>query len=148
MKKSQKIILAFLAVILLVAASGLAAKKYVDQKAAKEERIVVTSNALAEIFAKLNIDLVGVPKTKAALPKRYQKLPTVGSPMAPSLEKIAVLNPSQVYAVSTLKSQYSAAFKKQAIPVTFLKLDSVDQLETSVKSLGNKYQRQNEANNF
>ena len=50
MKKSQKIILAFLGLILVVAASGLVAKKYVDQKAAKQERVVVTSNALAEIF--------------------------------------------------------------------------------------------------
>lgn len=119
MKKSQKIILAFLGLILVVAASGLVAKKYVDQKAAKQERVVVTSNALAEIFAKLDINLVGVPKTKAALPKRYQNVAKVGSPMAPSLEKIAELNPSQVYAVSTLKSKYSDAFKKQAIPVTF-----------------------------
>ena len=31
MKKSQKIILAFLGLILVVAASGLVAKKYVDQ---------------------------------------------------------------------------------------------------------------------
>lgn len=148
MKKSQKIILAFLGLILVVAASGLVAKKYVDQKAAKQERVVVTSNALAEIFAKLDINLVGVPKTKATLPKRYQNVAKVGSPMAPSLEKIAELNPSQVYAVSTLKSKYSAAFKKQAIPVTFLKLDSVGQLEASVKSLGNKYQKQKEANRF
>lgn len=134
-------------VVLLVLICGLAigAKHFMPQKPKKTGRIVVTTTALAEIFNKLDLPLVGVPKTANQLPKRYQDVTTVGGAMDPNVEKIAALKPTEVYAVSTLKEQYNQAFKKQKVKLTYLKLDSVAQLKTSLTSLGNKYQRQSQA---
>lgn len=143
---SRKKLTAILGVILIVlVASAFAAKHYIDQKVADNERIVATTDAIAEIFDKLDLNLVGVPTTQAQLPSRYQKTPRIGSPMQPSVEKIASLNPTKVYAVSTLKDQYNESFKEQGVKPIYLQLDSVNQLKSTLKKLGNEYYRQNQA---
>ncbi|WP_240408298.1 ABC transporter substrate-binding protein, partial [Lactobacillus crispatus] len=58
---------------------------------------------------------------------------------------IAALNPTRVYAVSTLKDQYDQSFKEQGVKVTYLKLDSVADLEATLSSLGKQYYRQRQA---
>lgn len=147
MKSHKKILISGLVIFLLIViGTAIAAKHFIDQKVANNERIVTTSAGITEIFAKLKIKLVGVPQTQAKLPSRYSKVAKIGNPMKPSVEKIASLNPSHVYAVSTLKDQYDEAFKEQSVGVTYLKLDSVAQLEGTLSSLGKKYYRQAEAN--
>lgn len=148
MKTNKLPLVALLLLLALICGLALGAQHFVEQKQAaslKNQRIVVTTTALAEIFDKLEIPLVGVPKTDNKLPARYQKVATVGGAMSPSVEKIASLKPTEVYAVSTLKDQYDQAFKKQKFNLTYLDLDSVSQLKNSLTTLGDKYHRQKQA---
>lgn len=145
MKKRQNLIIGLIIFLVLIVGAAFTAKRFIDQKVANNQRIVATSAAITEIFAKLDINLVGVPNTQAKLPVKYKGVTKIGNPMKPSVEKIASLNPTHVYAVSTLKDQYDDAFKDQSIDVTYLKLDSVAQLEETLTSLGKKYYRQNQA---
>ena len=145
MKKRRNLIFGLVVFLVLIVGAAFTTKHFIDKKVANNQRIVATSAAITEIFAKLDINLVGVPKTQAALPTKYLKVARIGSPMKPSVEKIASLNPTHVYAVSTLKDQYDDAFKDQSMDVIYLKLDSVAQLEGTLTSLGKKYYRQNQA---
>lgn len=145
MKKRRNLIIGLIIFLVLIVGAAFTAKRFIDQKVANNQRIVATSAAITEIFAKLDINLVGVPNTQAKLPVKYIGVTKIGNPMKPSVEKIASLNPTHVYAVSTLKDQYDDAFKDQSMDVTYLKLDSVAQLEETLTSLGKKYYRQNQA---
>lgn len=143
--KKKSIIISLLVALVVVIGVAVGVKAFVDHQAAKNQRIVATSAAITEIFDKLDIDLVGVPTTQAKLPSRYKDVTKIGSPMDPSVEKIASLNPTVVYAVSTLKDQYNDAFKQQAVKVTYLKLDTVAQLKGTLTSLGKEYHRTSQA---
>lgn len=144
--KRKTLITTLMAVLIIICAGALFGKRYIDQKVANDQRIVATSAAITEIFAKLNINLVGVPKTQAKIPSRYEHVAKIGNPMEPNVEKIAALKPTKVYAVSTLKDQYDSAFKQQSVGVDYLQLDSVTDLESTLYKLGNEYYRQKEAN--
>lgn len=147
MNRSKKLILIALGLFLILAVGvGVGTKYFLDRQAVKNQRIVTTSAATTEIFAKLDLPLVGVPTTQAKLPARYKNVPKIGSPMSPSVEKIASLNPTTVYAVSTLKDQYNQSFKEQSIHVVYLKLDTVSQLKGTLQSLGKQYYRTRQAN--
>ena len=145
MKKRKGLIIGLIIFLVAIIGVAIGAKRLIDQKVANNEKIVATSAAITEIFDKLNVNLAGVPKTQAKLPARYQKVPKIGRPMKPSVEKIASLNPTRVYAVSTLKDQYDQSFKEQGVKVTYLKLDSVADLEATLSSLGKQYYRQRQA---
>ena len=126
MKKRKGLIIGLIIFLVAIIGVAIGAKRLIDQKVANNEKIVATSAAITEIFDKLNVNLAGVPKT-------------------PSVEKIASLNPTRVYAVSTLKDQYDQSFKEQGVKVTYLKLDSVADLEATLSSLGKQYYRQRQA---
>jgi iron complex transport system substrate-binding protein len=143
--KRKGIITVLLLLLLLVCGGAWLGKRYIDNKVANNQRIVATSAAITEIFAKLDIKLVGVPQTAAKLPPAYRHVAKIGSPMEPNVEKIAALNPTKVYAVSTLKDQYDTAFKKESVGVDYLQLDSVAQLESTLNKLGQQYYRQKQA---
>lgn len=143
--KHKKLIISLIVGLIVIVCAGVGAKHFIDKKVADDQRIVATSAAITEIFDKLDINLVGVPKTQTKLPARYSKVTKIGSPMKPSIEKIASLNPTHVYAVSTLKDQYDESFKEQSVKVTYLKLDSVAQLESTLTQLGKQYYRQKQA---
>lgn len=146
MKSHKGLIVSLIFLLAAIIAIAFGAKHFIDKKAADNERIVATSAAITEIFNKLDLNLVGVPNTQAKLPVRYRKTAKIGSPMKPSIEKIASLNPTKVYAVSTLKDQYDESFKEQSLKVNYLKLDSVNQLKQTLSSLGKEYYRQKQAN--
>ena len=145
MKSKKKVIGILVGVLVVIVIAFGATTYFVNRKVASNKRIVATTVAVTEIFDKLDINLVGVPTTQQTLPKRYRHVTKVGSPMSPSVEKIASLKPDRVYAVSTLKNEYSSSFKNQSVPVTYLKLDSVAQLKHTLKTLGKQYYRQPEA---
>ena len=126
MKKRKGLIIGLIIFLVAIIGVAIGAKRLIDQKVANNEKIVATSAAITEIFDKLNVNLAG-------------------SPMKPSVEKIASLNPTRVYAVSTLKDQYDQSFKEQGVKVTYLKLDSVADLEATLSSLGKQYYRQRQA---
>lgn len=111
----------------------------------KETRIIATSVAVCEILDKLDLELVGVPSTEYELPKRYQDVVEVGSPMSPDMEIIKSLKPTDVIGVNTLEDELSTKYKEISVNSTFLNLKSVEGMYKSIIDLGNKFDKNEEA---
>jgi iron complex transport system substrate-binding protein len=103
-----------------------------------EFRLVATSRATVEICDRLGIPLVGVPALDG-LPGRYADTARTGSAMAPDLEAIKLLNPTEVAGPDTLEGDLSKGYANADVPATFLNLRSVEGLYDSVAYLGGKY---------
>lgn len=111
----------------------------------EELRLIATSPAVAQICARLNIELVGVCETSSTLPEQYQSLPKVGMAMNPDLEIIKSLNPDYVLSPSTLKSDLQPKYASIEISSLFLDLKSVEGMYASIEGLGKKFDRETEA---
>ena len=110
-------------------------------------RIIATSASICDIMDRLGIELVGVPETTvSALASRYNGVTTVGSPMSPDMEIIKSLKPTDVVSPDTLKTDLEIQYKNIGVNSTFLNLRSVKGLYDSVKIIGDKYGKSNEAN--
>lgn len=107
------------------------------------KRIVVTTNAQAQIFNKLDIPLVGVPTPgdQQSLPKQYRDLPQVGNHVAPNLEKIGQLKPDLVYLDAAIASDYQQKLDSDDIKHQQLKFDTLSDLKSTVTSLGKTYHK-------
>lgn len=119
-----------------------------ETKAAETEedhRIVSTTVAATEIFDALEINLVGVPTSYKTLPQRYDGIPEVGNPMSPDMELVKSLDPTEVYSVTTLKTDLESVFENVDINGEFLDFQSVDSVLTEVTKLGEKYNRNEQA---
>ena len=111
MKKKLMLVLTLL--VLLLAACGNEKNPNEKENSArvddtvtqekKEQRVIATTVASAEIMAKLDYPLVGIPKTSKELPKQYKDVVEVGSPMGPDLEIMRTLKPDLVLSTSTLQ---------------------------------------------
>lgn len=106
---------------------------------ADEARIIATSVAVCEITDALGIDLVGVPTTSYTLPERYSDVQEVGSPMAPDMEIIKSLNPTEIISPSSLEYDLGTQYETLGLQGTFINLKSVEGLYEGVESLGEKY---------
>ena len=114
-------------------------------EASSEVRLVATSPAVAQICSRLNLDLVGVCETSSTLPEEYQNLTTVGMAMNPDLEVIKSLNPDYILSPSTLESDLQPKYASIGVKSIFLNLKSVDGMYASIEGLGEKFDRQTEA---
>lgn len=110
-----------------------------------EHRIVSTTVAITQMLDALQIDLVGVPTSSKELPERYDDVVRVGNPMSPDMELVKSLNPTEVLSVTTLEYDLAPSFEAAEIEANFLDLTSVDQMMEEIKSLGEKYDRQTQA---
>lgn len=110
-----------------------------------EVRLIATSPAVAQICAKLNLDLVGVCETSSTLPEQYQDLPTVGMAMNPDLEIIKSLEPDYVLSPSTLQEDLQPKYASVGVASLFLNLKSVEGMYASIEGLGEKFDREEEA---
>ncbi|BAP86255.1 iron ABC transporter substrate-binding protein [Paucilactobacillus hokkaidonensis JCM 18461] len=147
MNSARKILFSVLTILLVIilVIVGLVSFNKAKSNQAKKPRIVATTMAVVQIADKLDLTLVGVPKSENPLPTKYKNVTKVGSPMSPNVEKIASLKPTVVYSVSVLKDQYDTAFKKQKFNAQYLDLDTVADLKNVLTSMGNQYDRQSQA---
>ncbi|MGE7090156.1 heme ABC transporter substrate-binding protein IsdE [Lysinibacillus sp. NPDC048646] len=106
-----------------------------------EKRIIAGTVVVAEILDKLELDAIAVPETEKVLAPRFDGLPTIGNAMAPDMEIVKSLNPTDVLSVSTLEYDLQDKFKQLKIPVNFLNFQSVDAMLNEIKSLGEQYDR-------
>ncbi|MCG7433948.1 heme ABC transporter substrate-binding protein IsdE [Lysinibacillus fusiformis] len=111
-----------------------------------EQRIIAGTVVIADILDKLELDAIAVPETEKQLAKRYDGLPTIGNAMEPDMEIVKSLNPTEVLSVSTLEYDLQDKFKQLNIPVDFLNFQSVDAMLKEITSLGERYNRQSQAN--
>lgn len=111
----------------------------------ESSRLVATSPAVAQICAKLNLDLVGVCETSSTLPEQYQDLPKVGMAMNPDLEIISSLDPDYILSPATLLSDLQPKYAGIGEASLFLNLKSVEGMYASIEGLGRKFNREAEA---
>ncbi|MFI2129992.1 heme ABC transporter substrate-binding protein IsdE [Lysinibacillus fusiformis] len=110
-----------------------------------EQRIIAGTVVIADILDKLELDAIAVPETEKQLAKRFDGLPTIGNAMEPDMEIVKSLNPTEVLSVSTLEYDLQNKFKQLNIPVDFLNFQSVDAMLKEITSLGERYDRQSQA---
>jgi len=152
MPKKQQTLLGILLLLLLCLIGGwlwLTMQPTITKTSqpVKQQRVIVTTNAQAQIFNQLAIPLVGAPTPgeNQTLPKRYVHLPKVGNHVAPNLEKMANLNPDMVYLDHALVSDYQTKLTSAHIKTTALNVDTLPDLITSIHQVGKTFHRQTKA---
>ena len=110
-----------------------------------EHRLITATSALTDIFAELDLELVGMPDTSYEIPERYKDLPTIGNPMDPDEEKIKVLKPTEVFSVSSLELDLEEPFAAYGINARFVNLQSIDSMLSEITAIGADYDREQEA---
>ncbi|MHA7967163.1 heme ABC transporter substrate-binding protein IsdE [Paenibacillus sp. CAU 1782] len=116
-----------------------------DDEADGEHRIVSTTVAITQIMDLLELDLVGIPKSVKTLPERYNDVTKVGNPMSPDMEIVKSLAPTDVLSVTTLQYELEPAFDNAGIAASFLNLTSMENMQTEILKLGEKYDRTEQA---
>ncbi|MDF2667811.1 MAG: heme transporter substrate-binding protein [Paenibacillus sp.] len=109
------------------------------------QRIVSSTVAITEIMDALEIDLVGVPTSEKALPKRYKGITDIGNPMSPDMEIVRMLKPTSVLSVTTLEYDLKPKFTNAGVQAEFLDLSSLDKMSSTIDSLGKKYGKEQQA---
>lgn len=108
--------------------------------------IAATSVAVMEICEKLDLDLVGVPKTSlAAIPDRYREAAVVGSPMNPDLEILSQVAPEWVLSPSSLQGDLQPKYEAAGLKYGFLNLKTIFGMYQSIQDMGELFQRQEQA---
>ena len=152
-KNKKNVSIALVAVLLLlVIIGGWFFWNQQTEKESKEkmidERIVTTTVPMTQIFAKLDIPLVGVPTTNEKLPAKEQKLPHVGNHVSVDMEKIISLKPDRVYVDSELTEDYAGKLKEQGIKMSSLNFSDYPAMRKTITEIVNKYSRQKQAKNL
>lgn len=109
------------------------------------KRVIAGTVAIAEILAKLDVNVVAVPTTSYELPKEYQNLPKIGNPMKPDLEVIKSLKLDLFISDSSLENSLKSYLEDNKIPYKFVKLASIDDLKQTISELGKILGREAEA---
>lgn len=119
-----------------------------EQATSKDEKqvVVATSVAITEILDRLGVEVSGVPQTSYELPESTKGATEVGSPMNPDMEIIKSLNPTDVICVDTLGSDFEKQFEENNINADFYNLSNVDGLKETIAALGEKFNKQDKAN--
>ena len=110
-----------------------------------EVRLVATSPAVAQICDKLELDLVGVCRTSGTLPERYKDVTQVGTAMSPDMEILKSLSPDYVLSPNSLQSDLQPKYAAIQVKSLFLNLKSVSGMYASIADLGEKFNRQQQA---
>ena len=119
-----------------------------EQATSKDEKqvVVATSVAITEILDRLCVEVSGIPQTSYELPESAKGATEVGSPMNPDMEIIKSLNPTDVICVDTLGSDFEKQFEENNINADFYNLSNVDGLKETIAALGEKFNKQDKAN--
>ena len=115
------------------------------QSQADSVRLVATSPAAAQICDKLELDLVGVCQTSGTLPERYKDVTQVGTAMSPDMEILKSLSPDYVLSPNSLQSDLQPKYAAIQVKSLFLNLKSVSGMYASIADLGEKFNRQQQA---
>lgn len=115
------------------------------QTSSQEYRIVPTTVALTQTLDALNLDIAGKPDSYKTLPKRYDKVPKVGQPMTPDMEKVQAVHPTHILGVSTIKDETEPKFKMIKAKSIFYDYDSLKGMKTSISQMGKEFNREAEA---
>ncbi|MFT8949816.1 MAG: ABC transporter substrate-binding protein [Liquorilactobacillus hordei] len=125
----------------------LSQQKQSSQTSEKQPRIVATTVAITEVFAHLNMKLVGVPSDSSLqkVPNKYHNVTRVGNHVSINWDNLLTAKPDIVYVDSELTDEYQGKLKEQKIGMKSLNFQNYESLVRSIKYLGRKYDKQKEA---
>lgn len=106
---------------------------------AKEQRVVGGTVALTEIMDDLGVELVGRPSTKQELKEHIKKLPEIGKPMSPDVEKVKSLNPDLFVSTNSIKDNVEEKLKNGNVNCEFYDLDSFDNVKNTIDTMSEKF---------
>lgn len=151
MLKRWKVFMLFLSLVAMFAIAGCSSGDENEKKNAtpvkneaaqeSENRIIAGTVVIAEILDRLELDAIAVPETEKELPTRFDGLPSIGNAMEPDMEIVKSLDADDVLSVSTLAYDLEKKFDQLNIPVNFLNFQSVDGMLDEIKTLGQRYDR-------
>ncbi|KNF08284.1 putative ABC transporter periplasmic binding protein [Gottschalkia purinilytica] len=148
MKKILAFILTAILAISFVGCSSKESNKESDEatKTSKEEKKVVVSGtvALSQVLESLNVELAGRPTTKEPISESLKKLPEIGDPMNPDMEKIKALNPDVFVSTGALKDSLGKNLEENGIKTEFYDLNSFDGVKNTIKELSQKFDKEEE----
>lgn len=108
--------------------------------------IAATSVAVVEICERLDMDLVGIPKTSISeIPKRYAQATVIGSPMSPDMEILSQVAPEWVLSPSSLQSDLQPKYEAAGLKYCFLNLTNIFGMYQSIQDMGELFDRQSQA---
>lgn len=107
-----------------------------------EPRVIATSYATMQILDALDIDLIARVETSYDLPLQYEDVQIVGTAMAPDAEAIALLDATDIIGPDTLIEEIKPTYEILGLEGTFIDLQSVEGLYESVAIIGEKYNKQ------
>lgn len=112
---------------------------------AEGQRVIALSVSLVDILAQLDVELVGVPESQYELNEKMKDVTKVGLSMSPDVEVIAQLKPTHVISLTTIESMIKPKLEQIGIEGTYLNLENIETLKASIKSLGELFDRNEEA---
>ena len=112
------------------------------------ERTIAGTVAIVEMLDLLGIEMIGVPESGYLLPESCKDAEKIGKPMNPDIEIIKSLDPDMFISVSSLQGDLEKKLDNSNIDSLFIDNDSYDNLLTSIKKLGELYDKEKEAENF
>ena len=115
----------------------------VDEKS--DVKIIGGSMAVSEMLGKLDVNLIGRPTTQYGISDKLKPLPEIGLPMSPDLEKIRALNPDIYITSGTLREMLGNKLEENGINTVYLNLDSYDDVKKSIKEVGTKFNKEENA---
>lgn len=120
-------------------------KEQKNETQSEEIRLIATSPAVAQICSRLHLKLVGICDTISSVPEEYDNVTKVGMAMNPDLEIVKSLNPDYILSPATLQSDLQPKYAGIKEASIFLDLKSVEGMYASIQGLGEKFNRQKEA---
>ncbi len=141
----KKIIIILSCISIIFTFCSCAVKSSNKEVSSEEIRIICTSVALCDILDKLDLDLVGVPQSSIKLSDRYNDITRVGLPMTPDMEIVKHLKPTDVISPNSLQYDLKPQYESIKVPYTFVNLMSVEGMFKSIQQLGERYDRNEEA---
>lgn len=120
-------------------------KKAVEPNNESEHKIIAGTVVIAEILDKLDLDAIAIPETAKPLPSRFDGLPTIGNAMEPDMEIVKSLDSTDFLSVSTLEYDLVDKFEELNIPANFLNFQSVQAMQEEIKTIGERYDRAEQA---
>lgn len=109
-------------------------------------KISVASVAMSQVLDAMNIDIVGRPTTKLPLPKRYENISEIGSSHSPDFEKILAVETELLIGDVMFKDKLEKPAEEYKIDTFFANTSTYHTFTDSIKSLGEKISREEEAN--
>lgn len=111
-------------------------------------RIIATSYATMQILDALELDIIARVETSYDLPLQYEDVLIVGTAMSPDAEAIAMLEATDIIGPDTLIEEIKPTYEILGLEGTFIDLQSVQGLYDSVTLIGEKYGKEELAQNL